>query len=126
MSTPTTGAPRVPDKPTLDNLEERWASAWEDAGTYRFDDVFDNPEIDGTMPISVEITIEGEEMRLHFDSPPQVRAGINMTYTALLATTYYMVKSVVDPTILPNAGLARPLVVTASEGTTLYLWIRSR
>jgi len=31
---------------------------------------------------------------------PQVRAGINMTYTALLATTYYMVKSVVDPTIL--------------------------
>ena len=32
-----------------------------------------------------------------------------MTYTALLATVYYAVKSVVDPTILPNAGLARPL-----------------
>jgi N-methylhydantoinase B len=88
-------------------------------GTYRFDDVFDNPEIDGTLPISVAITIAGEAMRLHFDSPPQVRAGINMTYTALLATTYYMVKSVVDPTILPNAGLARPLTVTAPEGTIL-------
>jgi len=88
-------------------------------GIYRFDDVFDNPEIDGTLPISVAITIAGEEMRLHFDSPPQMRAGINMTYTALLATTYYMVKSVVDPTILPNAGLARPLTVTAPEATIL-------
>ena len=38
MSTPTTGAPRVPDKPTLDNLEERWAAVWEETGTYRFDD----------------------------------------------------------------------------------------
>jgi N-methylhydantoinase B len=88
-------------------------------GTYRFDDVFDNPEIDGTLPISVAITIVGDEMRLHFDSPAQVRAGINMTYTALLATTYYMVKSVVDPTILPNAGLARPLTVTAPQATIL-------
>jgi len=38
MSTPTTGAPRVPDKSTLDGLEERWAATWEEAGTYRFDD----------------------------------------------------------------------------------------
>jgi N-methylhydantoinase B len=88
-------------------------------GTYRFEDVFDNPEIDGVLPIAVTVTIAGDEMKLHFVSPPQVRAGINMTYTALLATTYYMVKSVVDPTILPNAGLARPLTVTAPEGTIL-------
>jgi N-methylhydantoinase B len=88
-------------------------------GTYRFEDVFDNPEIDGVLPIAVTVTIAGDEMKLHFVGPPQVRAGINMTYTALLATTYYMVKSVVDPTILPNAGLARPLTVTAPEGTIL-------
>jgi len=37
MSTPRTGAPRVPDKPTLDGLEERWAVVWEETGTYRFD-----------------------------------------------------------------------------------------
>jgi N-methylhydantoinase B len=88
-------------------------------GTYRFNDVFDNPEIEGVLPIAVTVTVTGDEMRLHFESPPQVRAGINMTYTALLATTYYMVKSVVDPTILPNAGLARPLTITAPEGTIL-------
>ncbi|EDP61260.1 N-methylhydantoinase (ATP-hydrolyzing) B 1 [alpha proteobacterium BAL199] len=88
-------------------------------GVYAFADVFENPEIHGELPVSVEITIAGDEMRLHFESPPQVRAGINMTYTALLATAYYIVKSVVDPTILPNAGLARPLTVTAPEGTLL-------
>ncbi|PPK94189.1 valyl-tRNA synthetase [Kineococcus xinjiangensis] len=27
----------VPDKPTVDGLEERWAPRWEDQGTYRFD-----------------------------------------------------------------------------------------
>ncbi len=27
----------VPDKPTLEGLEDRWASAWEANGTYRFD-----------------------------------------------------------------------------------------
>jgi N-methylhydantoinase B len=88
-------------------------------GVYRFADVFDNTEMDGEIPISVEVTVAGDEMRLNFDSAPQVRAGINMTYTALLATTYYMVKSIVDPTILPNAGLARPLTVTAPPGTVV-------
>ena len=88
-------------------------------GVYRFKDVFDSAEIESVLPMAVEITIAGEEMKLHFDSPSQVRAGINMTYTALLATVYYAVKSVVDPTILPNAGLARPLAVTAPAGTVL-------
>jgi N-methylhydantoinase B len=88
-------------------------------GVYRFADVFDTNELDGDLPISVEITVAGDAMRLDFMSPPQARAGINMTYTALLATVYYAVKSVVDPTILPNAGLARPLAVTAAEGTLL-------
>ena len=88
-------------------------------GVYRFADLFENAEIDGEMPVSVEITVAGDSMRLHFESPPQPRAGINMTYTALLTTVYYTVKSIVDPSILPNAGLARPLTVTAPEGTLL-------
>lgn len=58
-------------------------------------------------------------MRLVFDSPPQLRAGLNVIYTALQATVYYAVKSVVDPTILPNAGLARPLSIQAQPGTLL-------
>ncbi len=88
-------------------------------GTYRFSDVFDNPEIDRDLPMSCAITIAGDSMHLHFESPDQVRAGLNMVRTALLSTVYYAVKAVVDPTVLPNAGLARPLSVTAREGSVL-------
>jgi len=88
-------------------------------GTYRFADTYDNPELGRVLYVSVEVTIEGSEMRLHFDSPPQVRAGINMIYTALLSSVYYAVKAVVDPTILPNSGLARPITVTAPLGTVM-------
>jgi len=88
-------------------------------GTYRFADTYDNPELGRVLPVSVEITIEGSEMRLNFESPPQVRAGINMIYTALLSSVYYAVKAVVDPTILPNSGLARPITVTAQLGTVM-------
>jgi len=88
-------------------------------GTYAFEDEFDSPEIDGTLPFSLRVTVQGDGMTLDFDGPDQMRAGLNMTYTALLATVYYAVKSVVDPTILPNAGLARPLTVTAREGSML-------
>jgi N-methylhydantoinase B len=86
-------------------------------GVYRFADRYDCPEVDGELDLSCVITVTGDEMQLHFDAPPQVRAGLNMTMTALLSTVYYAVKAIVDPTILPNAGLARPLTVTAPPGT---------
>lgn len=88
-------------------------------GTYSFTDRFDGPEIDGDIEFSTTVTVAGDTMSLHFDSPPQARAGFNMVYTALLSTVYYAVKTVVDPTIPPNSGLARPLTVTAPEGTVL-------
>ena len=88
-------------------------------GVYRFSDTFCSTEVPEDMTFSVNIDVRGEEMELTFDGPPQVRAGLNMTRTSLLAATYYAVKSVVDPTVLPNAGLARPLRVTAPEGSIL-------
>jgi N-methylhydantoinase B len=88
-------------------------------GVYRFADVYENPEIDEPLDFAVEITVAGDEMQLHFEAPPQVRAGLNMVRTALLATVYYAVKAVVDPSILPNAGLGRPLLVTAREGSVV-------
>lgn len=88
-------------------------------GTYRFTDRYDCPEIDGELKLDCEIIVAGDEMHLWFSGPPQVRAGLNMTYTALLSTVYYAVKTLVDPTILPNSGLARPLHVTAPEGTVV-------
>src|SRR5262249_13906015 len=88
-------------------------------GVYRFRDVFDNAEIGAQLPISVAVTVAGDTMRLDFESPIQGRAGINRTEMALLASVYSAVKSLVAPSILPNAGLARPLTVTAAEGSLL-------
>jgi N-methylhydantoinase B len=88
-------------------------------GVYDFSDQFDAPEIDGELECSVRIAVAGDTMALHFESPAQMRAGVNVVYTALLSAVYYAVKTVVDPTILPNAGLARPLTVTAKLGTVL-------
>jgi len=45
MSTPLTGSPRVPEKPFLDGLEDRWAATWEHDGTYRFDPAATRSEV---------------------------------------------------------------------------------
>jgi valyl-tRNA synthetase len=37
MPTDATGAPRVPEKPSIDGVEAKWAAAWEDERIYRFD-----------------------------------------------------------------------------------------
>ena len=88
-------------------------------GSWSFEDVFESAEVDHQIPLKVTVTISGDEMAMDFESPPQYRAGMNMTYTALLATAYYVAKSVVDPSILPNSGLSRPLTIRAREGTIL-------
>lgn len=88
-------------------------------GTYSFEDQFDSNQWSGTMTFKVDITVTDDEMLLAFDGPPQVRGGLNLVYTSLLAATYFTVKSVLDPTVLPNAGLARPLSVTAPKGSIL-------
>lgn len=90
-------------------------------GTYRFSDTFDCEGLgQQELDFQVAITVEGDEIHLDFTgNPPQVRAGLNMVWTALLATCYYAVKIVVDPTILPNAGMYRPIHVTAEPDSIL-------
>jgi N-methylhydantoinase B len=87
-------------------------------GVYRFVDHFDSEQLEEVLRLQVEITVRGDEMHLDFaGNPPQVRAPLNMVWTALLATVYYAVKTVVDPTILPNAGMYRPIKVSAPLGS---------
>lgn len=89
-------------------------------GVYRFVDSFDSEQLEAVLRLQVEITVRGDEIHLDFaGNPPQVRAGLNMVWTALLATVYYAVKTVVDPTILPNAGMYRPIAVSAPLGSIL-------
>ena len=43
-------------------------------GTYRFADRYDCPEIDGEFDVSCAVSVDGDSMRLHFDSRYIVRA----------------------------------------------------
>ncbi|HEX7104261.1 MAG TPA: hydantoinase B/oxoprolinase family protein [Nitrolancea sp.] len=88
-------------------------------GVYSFDDRFDSEQFGlDELELHVVVTVRGDEIFLDFNNnPPQVRAGLNMVWTALLATVYYAVKTVVDPTILPNAGMYRPIHVEATPGS---------
>lgn len=86
-------------------------------GRYTATDVFDSDELDGELEVGLELVVDGEEMRLDFSAPPQVRASLNLVLTALQATVFYAVKTVVDPDAPANAGLYRPITVTAPYGS---------
>lgn len=107
---------------TLDYAERKTRAAIAEIpdGVYSFRDRFDGPDLDEILDLRVAIEISGEEMQLDFaDNPAQGRHGLNMVWTALLATVYYALKTVIDPTIRPNAGFYRPIKVTAPTGTIL-------
>ena len=74
--------------------------------------------IDQTLSLKLAVEVRGDDIFFDFaGNPPQVRAGINMIYTALLATVYFAGKSLVDPDIPANAGFHRPIEhVAAPEG----------
>ncbi|NKB58819.1 MAG: hydantoinase B/oxoprolinase family protein [Alphaproteobacteria bacterium] len=89
-------------------------------GTYSFEDQFECDELEEILTFRVRIEVKGDEIELDFaNNPPQVRAGLNMVETALLATVYYAVKTVTDPDAPPNAGLFRPIKATAEPGSIL-------
>src|SRR4029434_347038 len=81
-------------------------------GVYRFEDRFDTDEIADEKLFATRIEVRDGEIFLHFQSPPQVRAGLNLVWTGLLATVYYAVKTLVGPDIPANAGLFRPIHVS--------------
>ena len=89
-------------------------------GTYQFSDRFDCAEFEGEMVLQVSIRVDNDDIYLDFSgNPPQIRAGINLVRTALLATVYYAVKTVADPDAPPNAGLYRPIHVSSEPGSIL-------
>jgi valyl-tRNA synthetase len=45
MTAPPATTPQIPDKPTIDGIEERWVAAWEESGIHRFDRTKSRAEI---------------------------------------------------------------------------------
>lgn len=88
-------------------------------GVYTFEDSYESNELDGVLAFKTRIEVKDDEIFFEFDAPDQVRAGINLVWTGLLATVYYAVKALVGPEIPPNAGLFRPIHVKARKGSIL-------
>ena len=88
-------------------------------GNYAFEDSYESNELDGVLAFKTRIEVKDDEIFLEFEAPQQVRAGINLVETGLLATVYYAIKALIGPEIPPNAGLFRPIHVKAEKGTIL-------
>ena len=88
-------------------------------GTYRFADAMDDDGVtDEPIPVVVSLTVKGDTMHLDFTgSGPESRGDLNVVRGALLATVYYAVKAVLDPSIPANGGFYRAITVEAPEGT---------
>ncbi len=88
-------------------------------GVYRFTDAMDDDGVGDTpVPIVAAITVDGDRMHLDFaGSGPESRGDLNVVRGALLATVYYALKAVLDPSIPANGGFYRAIAVAAPEGT---------
>ena len=88
-------------------------------GTYRFTDYMDSDGFGSEpVPICLELTVAEDRIICDFTgSSTQVRGPINLPYYATLASVYYALKAVLDPTLPANSGFYRTLQVSAPAGT---------
>ncbi|SFB23956.1 N-methylhydantoinase B [Lentibacillus halodurans] len=90
-------------------------------GVYNYTDYLDDDGIDldkSPLPIAIKIEVSGDRILLDFTGTcKQVKGGINVVKTALLATIYYALKAVIDPSIPSNAGYYNSIEVKAPEGS---------
>jgi N-methylhydantoinase B len=88
-------------------------------GVYAFEDWMDDDGAGGPpVPIKVAIMVADDQIALDWTGTgPQVRGDINVVYLALLATVYYALKALLDPTIPANGGFYRAIRVEAPRGS---------
>jgi N-methylhydantoinase B len=88
-------------------------------GSYSFEDWMDDDGAGGSpVPIKVTITVAGDQIALDWaGTGAQVPGDINVVYLALVATVYYALKALLDPTIPANGGFYRAIRVEAPEGS---------
>jgi len=88
-------------------------------GEYRFTEYLDDDGMGGDpVAIAAAVKVAGDDLEIDFTgSGPQARGAMNVPLNALKACVYYSVKALLDPELLPNAGLFDAVRITAPEGT---------
>jgi N-methylhydantoinase B len=90
-------------------------------GRYRAEDFVDENGIDDDpIRLAVTLTIGDDGIEMDFsDCGPQLPTGKNIPLTHLMATVYYCLKAVLDPSLPVNEGLYRVVRVVAPEGSVV-------
>jgi N-methylhydantoinase B len=125
------GLKRIVSRYGLDVLREVMSRAIEDTearirsrieavpdGVYTAHDWFEG---DGWVdrPVRMQVAIEISGSDIHMDwtgTDPQARGGVNLPFSSTFGVGIYALKAALGPDIIPNAGLWRPLSVSAPKG----------
>jgi N-methylhydantoinase B len=88
-------------------------------GEYRFTNYLDDDGMGGDpVPIAVTVRVGGDRLLVDFaGSGAQARGAMNVPVNALNASVYYAVKALLDPELLPNAGLFDAVEIHAPSGS---------
>jgi N-methylhydantoinase B len=89
------------------------------AGEYSFTNYLDDDGMGGEpVPIAVTVRVSGDGLSLDFSgSGKEARGAMNVPTNALHACVYYSIKALLDPELLPNAGLFDAVHISAPAGT---------
>ncbi len=89
-------------------------------GTYRADGVIEQGEGQPDLRIRCAVRIEGSDIMVDLSgSSPQVSWGGNVVYNFTYAYVHMAVKSIFDPEIPNNHGIAAPIRLVAPKGTVV-------
>lgn len=90
-------------------------------GTARFRSSIESDGIGPVeVPIQANVTVRGDRLIVDFEGTgPQARGGLNVVASALNASVYYVVKTLLDPYLLPNSGMFDGVEISAPEGSIL-------
>lgn len=105
---------------TSRRLRNRIAALKDGSGThtcYLDDDGF------GGEPVAIKATVivSGDQLTVDFEgSGPQCRGSYNMPESAMRASVYYSVKTMLDPELMPNEGMFGAITLKTPEGTITH------
>ena len=88
-------------------------------GEYAFTEYLDDDGMGGDpVPIRAAVRVSGNQLTIDFaGSGPQARGAMNVPINALQACVYYSIKTLLDPELLPNAGLIAAVDIAAPLGS---------
>lgn len=90
------------------------------AGVYRAEGLIEQKEGQPEVRVRCAVTIEGSDITVDLTgSSPQVDWGGNVVYNFTYAYVHMAVKSIFDPEIPNNHGIAAPIRLIAPEGTVV-------